>query len=412
MRPTTRTARPDGATRRPRVGRGRVPPRPAVLRAAAILSLLLPAGLAAQVPETALGLGAPVRPIDARAAALGGAGVALQGGTFSLQNPADLVEFGAARIALTTAPEGVTVKSTNGSFKTGRSRFPLLRMVVPVGKWAGSLGFGSVLDQDWSLRIQDTLSIPEGRFPYEEQREQNGGISSVDVTLARRVGPLSFGAAYERLSGTLRQSFTRRFEADVNGSGRQLFADSSEAIWDYRSWGFRGGVGLDLGDRIRVGSSVEWIADLEASSDSLGRRRRFPMPVRLEGGVSARLTSRWLVTASGGWANWGQTGRVFRNGYRSRNVVHGEMGVEFGGTHLGPFLVPLRAGVRRARLPFYLAGEQPATETSATFGFGAIVPGSNAGLDLALEVGERGDVASSGFQESFHRLWVTFSLKQ
>jgi len=52
--------------------------------------VLAPGILAAQTPVTSLGLGYPVPPLDARAAALGGTGMGLFGGSFSSRNPAEL----------------------------------------------------------------------------------------------------------------------------------------------------------------------------------------------------------------------------------------------------------------------------------------------------------------------------------
>ncbi|MFQ5690945.1 MAG: hypothetical protein ACE5HQ_11825, partial [Gemmatimonadota bacterium] len=166
-------------------------------------------GLRAQTPFTSAGLGFPVPTVDARAAALGGARVGLLGGTFSLGNPAELTEHALAGISISAAPEAVNIDGPSVSENTGRSRFSVVRALTPIGKWALGFGFGSELDQDWTLRFRDTLRIPVGNFPFEESREQDGGVSSIDLSLARRIGSLSVGISGQRLIGSLRKDFTR-----------------------------------------------------------------------------------------------------------------------------------------------------------------------------------------------------------
>lgn len=380
-----------------------------------------PAG--AQTPATSLGLGYPTPPVDARAAALGGADVGLLEGTFSIANPADLVEFSEASLSVSGAPEAVTAKGAGpASGSTGRSRFSTLRAVVPLGEWAASVGFGAELDQDWKFTDRDTLVASTGRFPFEERRENDGGVSTVDVSVARSVGPLSVGVSYQRLTGSLRQDLERRFEPSVDGGARAPLPVTQSSAWSYSGWRLKGGVGLELGGRVRVGGVYTWSSDLEAEPDSLvtlavedpgaaGRVTEIAMPASARVGASALLADDWLVAVSGGWSRWSETSPSLEED-RARDVYWGGGGVEFRGLELGSFPVRLRAGGRWRELPFFLSGRGAADERAATFGFGTEVAGGTAQVDVGLELGSRGELPRTGFEESFQRFTVTATIHQ
>ena len=83
--------------------------------------LVLPVNAGAQTPVTSLGLGYPLVPIDARAAALGGTGMGFLGGSFSSRNPADLSLFVAPSVGATLSPESADVKSSTGDQATAHT---------------------------------------------------------------------------------------------------------------------------------------------------------------------------------------------------------------------------------------------------------------------------------------------------
>ncbi len=379
--------------------------------AALVLVGLAAADARAQNPFTATGLGYPTPPVDARAAALGGVGTALAGGTFSIRNPADLVEFGDARMGVSAAPEGLTLRDATGEQETGRSRFSVIRAVVPLGSWAASVGFASELDQDWSFRDRDTLEISTGRFPFQERRTNDGGVSSIDLSLARSVGPVSVGVSWQKLTGDLRQSQVRRFEVSVDSAVEAPATVRQQALWSYSSWRVRAGASLELGDRVRVGGAYSWTDDLEAENDSLGTRRVFGMPDSWTAGASVRLAEAWLVSAGGGWEGWSETSADLREA-RAQDVTWGGAGVEYGGFGVGPVPLDLRVGGRFTDLPFARPGREFASEEAVTFGLGTSLADGRAALDVSMEVGSRGELPATGAEESFTRFTFTASLRQ
>ena len=124
---------------------------------AGLLFLTFAPALVAQMPVTGLGLGYPVPPIDARAAALGGTGLGLLGGTLSSGNPADLRGFQRPTLGLTYAPESIDIETPGSTQTTGRIRVAIVQAAVPIRSWTFGLGFASGLDQDWGVRLQVTL---------------------------------------------------------------------------------------------------------------------------------------------------------------------------------------------------------------------------------------------------------------
>lgn len=389
----------------------------AVLALAAVA--LAAGGSAAQTPATSVGLGYPVPALDARAAGLGGTGVGLLEGSFSMGSPADLVLFSRPSLSVSAAPEAVSPEGGGGD--TGQSRFSTLRAVVPLGEWAVSVGFGSELDQDWTFTRTDTLDISTGRFPFDERRENDGGVSAVDVSVARSVGPLSVGVSYQHLTGSLRQDLERRFEPSVDeGLTEPLPVDQSVA-WGYSGWRVEGGIGLEIADRVRVAGAYGWSGDLTAERDSVvtiagdprrpGSVREFAMPASGRVGASALLTDDLLLAASGGWTGWSETDASLE-GEGARDVYRAGGGVEYRGLGLGPLPIDLRAGGRWRELPFSLPGRAPADETAVTFGLGTSVAGGTGRLDVGVEIGSRGDLDRTGFEESFRRFTVTATLRQ
>ena len=259
-----------------------------------------PVALFAQTPLTAVGLGYPVAPVDGRSAALGGSGSGLLGGSYSVTNPADLLLHAEPGFSVSLASEGVTLQGDGPSLDTGRGRFTTIRALVPYNDWAFSLAFGGEFDQDWSNILQDTLRLNDGAVPYEETREHNGGISTIDASLARRLGPLGVGISAQRLTGSLRQSFFRQFDDPIGGApALGGIAGARELSW--RAWRFRAGGSIRLGDRVVAGVSLGTGGTLYATPEAAEEpEAEFDLPTSIELGGSVRVADQILVTAGGG----------------------------------------------------------------------------------------------------------------
>ncbi|WP_419161078.1 hypothetical protein [Candidatus Palauibacter sp.] len=384
------------------------------LWAGPVLFALAAFPLSAQTPLTSIGLGYPVAPVDGRSAALGGSGTGLLGGSFSVGNPADLLLHDEPGFSLSLLGEAVTVKGEGSSLNTGRERFSTIRALVPFGDWAAGLAFGGEFDQDWSNILRDTLPLSDGSVPYEETREHDGGISNIDLSIARRVGPVGVGVSAQRLTGSLRQSFFRVFQDPLDGAP-PLAAVVGARELSWRAWRFKAGGSIQVGDRAVVGAAFGTGGTLYATVGNAEEPDAdFELPTSIEVGGSVRVTNNLLVTAGGGRSGWsavqpfgGQTGSEFT----SHDTVWMGGGLEYGGLSLIGGRLPVRIGVRKRGLPFSRGGEA-LDEQAFTGGFGWEFREGLAVFDLAFESGSRGDVAAVGLAEGFQRVTLSFSLRQ
>ncbi len=372
--------------------------------------LLLGAPLAeAQVPFTAVGLGYPIRSLDARSLGLGGVTTGLLHGTSSLANPADLTLHDSPVVSISVAAEDIDLKHDGGSQNTGRSWFPVIDAVVPLGDWAFRVGFGGLLDQDLNVILTDTLSTSFGRFEFEELRTRDGGLSQIDISAARRLGPVSVGFGVQRLTGSLRQTLRRRFTVDVDSTGSLPGPVLEGSRTDYGGWAFRAGANATFLDRILVSGSFFWATDLTANESEGLFDRTFELPNGLELGASGRIGQRLMLTAGGGWSGWSDTSSPLI-GADSVDVTWLGGGLEYT-TFVGSMPLELRVGGRKRDLPFRLTGRAQPSEQAITFGFGARFAG-RARFDLGFEVGSRGDLETADVEESFLAGSFTFSISQ
>lgn len=396
---------------RPGPGRGTRGSR--ALLATALLFGAAGAGRA-QAPATGSGLGQPIPSVDARAAAMGGTGLGLLGGSMSVLNPADFAAFSRPTLGMTFAPEDVSVETPTGSQGTGRSRVPVVLAVVPVRGVTLGVSFAGETDQDWSIRLQDTLVSSLGSFPYEERREHDGGISSFNLAVAKTLRSVDVGVEVGFLTGNLRQTFFRHFEPSIEDPTVGIGVAGGEARFSYSALRLRGGVATQLSPGLRVSGMLSWTGDLEAKQDTAGievSRYDIPMPVEWAVGGSYRLGPRLLLSAAGGFAGWSGTAEGFVS-FEASDVWWLGAGAEWLGLRVFGAGLPVRAGLRRAGLPFHPVGGERITETALTVGAGIDVAGGAATVDAAFEIGGRGDLAASGVEEGFTRFSLSLSLTQ
>ncbi|MEE8572153.1 MAG: hypothetical protein V3T20_02725 [Gemmatimonadota bacterium] len=380
--------------------------------ASALVLVLAPGILSAQTPATALGLGYPVPPLDARAAALGGTGMGLFGGSFSSRNPADLTMFPNPAIGGTLAPEGVTLKTLDGDQSLGRSRLAVIQGVLPYQQWRFGVNINSELDQDWDAILTDTLETGFGDYPFLETRQHDGGTSSVGLSIAYRMGPLGLGVEGSAMTGNLRQVFRRTFDPAIGDPTNQIGGAFGDSRWAFSGWRFRGGVTGEIGRRAIVSAAVTAYTQLSAEKDTFGiavGTRKFDMPLEVAVGGSVLLTRTLMLAAAGGWKGWSATDfKVFNT--ESADVIWLGGGIEYVGVSLGSMPIPLRIGYRHTDLPFYDGDFEQLTEQAFTFGLGARLAGGRAALDLGVEIGSRGDLERTGTEESFQRLSLSLGI--
>lgn len=380
--------------------------------AAALMVSMLPGSLSAQTPATDLGLGYPVVPLDARAAALGGTGLGLFGGSFSSRNPADLTVFSNPAVGATMAPEAVSLKTVDGAQSIGRSRLAVVQGVLPYRQWRFGLNVNSELDQDWDVILTDTLETGFGDYPYIESRQHDGGVSSIGLSVAYRLGPLGLGVEGSALTGNLRQVFRRNFDPAIDDPSNVIGGAAGDSRWAFSGWRIRGGVTGQIGRRAIISTAVTAYTQLSAEKDTFGialGTQKFEMPLEVSVGGSVLLTQRLMLAAAGGWKGWSTTDFQISD-TESADVTWLGGGLEYVGISLGSMPIPLRVGYRYTDLPFYGSNFEQLTEQAYTFGVGARLAGGRAVLDLGFEIGSRGNLKTTGTEESFQRLSLSLGI--
>lgn len=368
-----------------------------------LFALVAPSSAAAQAGISLLGLGRPDPPVDARLRALGGAGVVAHGRNLSLLNPASLARIETSSVLLSFATENRDVQGEARGDVRG-TRFPVGQLVYPTGgRFVLALGFGAFLDQDWFVSFEDTLELQEDTVPFTENRTSDGGVSHLRGSVAFSASDVwHLGVGIDLYAGDVSRTVSRRF--DDSAAVLNTYRDHTR--WEYRGLGLTGGIVVIPDPAVRVGAAVSWSGDLEARNDSLGTTREFPMPLRAHGGASWRVLPEvtWLVAA--GFATWSRTAEAVGGAEDTWSIGTGlEVPLARGETSR----VTLRAGFRRATLPFTSGGAQ-AAESAWSAGAGGEFAGGLVHVDAAFDFGARGNVSDIGVRESFQRFSFSLSV--
>jgi hypothetical protein len=367
--------------------------------AALAAALSLPAPAAAQSLLAARGLGYLLEATDARGRGLGGAAVGLPDAALSLVSPAELAGLPAAGIAVTLHGDRVDPDvALADAFET--SRFPAVQVAFPVrDRLVVSVGYASVLDQNWSTSRFDSVDVAGGRTLVTDRFSSSGGVARFRPGVAYRLGGrLDLGVALDVYTGVLRDSTVRVIE--------NLATTGSGGDYAWRGTGF--GAGLRWrGEALTVSTAVSGGSRLRAvPRDSGAVEGSYALPLRVDAGASARIAQTALLVASGRWTGWSATGDDLGSG-SARDALQGTGGVELEGLRLLGRPLPLRLGARLTQLPFTWEGAEYVDERALTAGAGIRFAGGAALLDLA---GERGTRVGGGLDESFWRVSLSLQL--
>lgn len=378
-------------------------------------SITLAIALAAAAPPAAAqsifasrGLGVPVPPVDARARALGGVGVALRSLNPSLVNPADVADYRYRGVAASLQSTDRAIEFDGAAAGAGANRFPLLRIIHPVGeRFTFTAGYGAFLDQSWSAFADRTEVIGGDTVQVRDAIDASGGIAQLQAGVAfAPISALAIGVAAGLYTGGFDRNIARTFpDTSMNGIG----AFNSRLSWAERAPFATAGFRWDLASVLRIGGSVTWAGTLHADSTG-GPARDFEidLPLQFAGGASALLAPRLLAAVSGRWSGWSRAAAD----PAAADTWEVGGGIEWEGPSIGNRTLPLRAGYHYGQYPFRIDGATPAERTVAVGAGLHLAPteaGPLAALDAALERGRR-DVDGSSLAEDFWRFTVSLSV--
>jgi hypothetical protein len=388
---------------------------------AAILVAASAGGLAGQSLTAARGLGYPIVPTDARSEALGGLGIGLMGLAVPLTNPA--ASAGVDRRGVVVTAAATNRRSTLGDVtgRTGATRFPLIRILFPVGGVVLSGGYGTFLDQSWSVIREGSESTGSGSFSYRDVVESRGGIGQAYLGAAAPIGNrLALGVAVGRYTGSQDVNISRVFDTTSIG----LLQPYSETR-RFRYGGPMAQIGFrwDPLDIMRVGGSVTWSGTLEA--DSLNGpvpSQDFDLPIQVAGGASAYLSPGLLAAVSGRWSGWSVTDPTGGLADPDADLTGRDTWELGGGLELDNpqsraiRTFPVRLGFQYRQLPFTFVSDAP-REWLASLGLGMRM-GTNvetplARVDLTIQRGARtanGSASIPALNEVVWRFALSVSL--
>ncbi|MGH7501211.1 MAG: hypothetical protein ACREL7_05570 [Longimicrobiales bacterium] len=393
--------------------------RTAVL--AAVLGLTMAAPAMAQSLFATRGMGLPVAPVDGRTRALGSIGTGLLGLNTSLVNPADIAGFLRRGVAASLQPSSSTTEIDGSRGDLGGARFPMVRLMYPFSsRLTASIGYGGILEQSWAVQIEGRELIGGDSVEVRDVIESLGGLSQLSISLGYMVTPsFALGVSGGLYTGNLDRRLSRSFPDSAAG----LNPFATNLRWNYRGPFATVGARLDLAGTARLGASATWNGTLDVEGVAgVARDDETKLPLRLNAGASALLSSLWMVAAGAEWAGSGSSPeRVFDGSdalSERRNTWKFGGGLEYAGIATSTRTFPLRLGASWAQLPYYNTGEAPATEWSGALGIGLRLAEDDAGPlavgDITIERGNRYGLETTdrpgGLTESFWRFTFSLSL--
>jgi hypothetical protein len=382
-------------------------------RVALLLGMLVvaPSPLLGQSLFNAAGLGSFSDPLDARTRALGGVGVGLRGSALLGSDPAAAAFYALPSASLTARPSWVEFRRSDGAEqKTFQGTiFPALGIAYPtVHSLVATLTFESFLDQRYEASDSSTIDLGGGPVQVDDQFISRGGVSQLRLGLARRLGSrAAVGVSVARYTGSLTRRLQRTFGAGVDSAAVEAF--QTGGFWSYSGAAVTGGASVFLGNVAHLAGSLTWSAPLDAtaSADTDGASRSYDVPLQLRLGATAVLAPGLSLSAGLTRADWSPVDDDLSSGTSAGATSSYGFGLELSRVTLLGRGAPIRFGYRKADLPFGVGSGKP-TETVWAGGVGLnlsqVGDVVRAGVDLALE---RGDRADSAISEKFWRSTLT-----
>jgi hypothetical protein len=367
------------------------------------------------------GFGFNLKYSTARAAALGGAVSTLADSVFvPLENPGGWYSQGRTRFAVNAVLRNMTASDATGSDSHGDLILPAMSLSLPIYRSIGlGVHYQTMYEHEYLFygNIDTDLLDVEGK----ERFQGDGGISSVNVIAAGKIGRLGIGVGGELVFGKLEELWQLDFERSPT--------DTLESA-HYRRYelsGFRPNVGLQA---------------KPFTGTALAVNARFPMTMdasritKVEGGDSVRTTGldiefplgfgvgasqilgRYRGSVDYQMEMWEEVNPVVTASLPYRNAVDIGLGVErlpLRGA-LDPWFEKwmYRVGMRYYDSYIDMGVDQPEPVNSLGFGLGVGIPvaHSSGWIDIAATFEIRGNESTNGASERVFTLQLGWNLAQ
>jgi hypothetical protein len=351
----------------------------------ALLSFVLtlaPAAAHAQSSQFGVrGLGLPGRAITTQAFSTGG-GFSLFDAQSAL-NPAALGGIPALTATFGALQDFRHVENPAGSQSLRETRFPLVSVAGPVGRFPAVIGvsFANYTSRDFTLASTDTLELRGAPVPVSDTLASRGGLSDLRIAGAYRLGTAwVFGGGFHIITGTDRLRARRAF-ADT---AFEAPAQSSEL--SYAGVGVSLGVVRNFGQTFSLAATVRSDGHAIVDRDST-RTGSVDLPYTFGFGLRWRARPKLELGSQVVMRTWSgaNSDLLAQGGNGAKNTVEVSLGGEFTPDPRRPNRRPIRFGARYGTLPFGLVpGGQP-HELGISAGSGLRFAQNRAGVDLGLE---------------------------
>jgi hypothetical protein len=336
---------------------------------------------------------------------MGGVTAGLPGESFSLDNPAWIADFERAGLYLSLLGQQTTAKDVDASGEFEDVVFPMGQAAVPAFGAVIGVGYAQYLDFD--AGIESSLVFEGDTVPAGLESE--GGVGVLSPSLSLRLDErTSAGLALDVYLGS--REVVRSISVPEPIGTRDTLAR------DFGGVGVAFGVARDLGRSARVGVAYRLRPDLNTEvtramdPDLIGREAEIRLPDELLVEASVRVSDGFAAGAAARWAGWERTLDDDLDGATTDvgDALDLGGGLEFAPRRpilfvMGPD-APVRVGYRWRRLPLRLDGE-PVSEWALGLGYSRGF-GRLSRVDVAVEIGGRGDVQEHGVSERFVRVGV------
>lgn len=355
--------------------------------------------------------GVPSTGESVRTRALGGAGLGLPSVNFSLENPAQTLQFTRAGIFLSIYGQDTKIEGPEASGSFDDVVFPVGQLVFPSRRMSFFFGYYQFVDFDASL--ESSTEFEGDTLPVTFDSE--GGLSVFAPGVGYRMDPSThIGLSLDIYQGS--REVIRRIVLDDLAGNPLAVADSLSR--DFRGLGVTLGaereVGLDnwISIAYRFRPTVSSRVTVAPGDSLIGFQSDFKLPNELILGGAATMTPEVTVSGVFRYAGW--------SGFEGDDLIAESYGNSFelgGGVEWAPrvkraFILgptsPLRGGFRWRRLPLKLEDES-VTEWAGSVGWG-IGLGPRSQIDLAFEFGRRGSLEANRLTERFLRFGVGLSV--
>ena len=347
--------------------------------------------------------------VDARSAALGGAGIALgDGRSLSAINPATARSEELTFMGLAVAPELLRTSFEDETMTRVGFDLPLVRASfrLPIGATLslglhGETSFNAPPMQTFVSQVEDADTLD-----YFRTLHSDGGITAASVGLAQDLGRLTLGLRFDYLFGSAQEVWTVDFDTDTlffDSSGRVIAIRDQVDFIDTQLSGAQVSIGacfrplsaLTLGAYATVvpEASGEEVLEGVTSGARVINPRTYNLPSRFGAGLAWRPSSRLLWVSDfemTPWSNFrvdGKADPALRDVYRFAGGAEWFLG---GADSVFETHFPIRVGYSESPQPYRLgAGDGPwqdISERRFTLGTGLPLAENRGWLDVSFQL--------------------------